>query len=439
MDIISLYDIFKQYPLISTDTRNIKPNSLFFALKGENFNGNKFAEEALLKGAAYVIVDEKEALRNASDKNKYILVSDSLKVLQALARYHREQLKIPIIAITGTNGKTTTKELAHIVLSKQYNVLSTFGNLNNHIGVPLTLLRINKNHELAIVEMGANHKGEIASLCEIAKPNYGLITNIGVAHMEGFGSIENLIDTKKELYDYIKDQDKDGRIFLNANSSILSEIAKKMELTTIEYGTGKIDDNFITGKILDAQPNLKLEWCIGSLCYITDTQLVGRYNLNNILAAISIAKYFGVSSKNISEALSEYEVNNNRSQFKQTEHNKLIIDAYNANPSSMSAALENFDELTSNNKVLILGDMQELGEQSETSHIDIVKLLEQYKFNQVYLVGKNFKKAAEGTNFVCFDNEKELRESIKKNPIKDKYILIKGSRSLQLEKIVDLL
>lgn len=435
MEISELYSIYLKHPVISTDSRVASKGSLFFALSGNNFDGNRFAEEAIANGASYAIVDNPDVVTS----NRFILVHNSLKVLQALANFHRNKFKIPFIAITGTNGKTTTKELVANVLSEQYNVLYTQGNLNNHIGVPLTLLRLTKQHEIAVIEMGANHREEIKELCNIVEPDYGIITNIGIAHMEGFGSEMNLINTKKELYDYIKENKPNGKIFINGNDALLTNLAKGLNLSTIEYGTGENNEYFITGKVLENAPMLRLQWCLGSICYETETSLVGDYNLTNVLAAITIAKYFGVCYTKINKALKEYQAINNRSQFKQTEKNKLIIDAYNANPTSMKAALENFNKISAENKILILGSMLELGEHSRLAHQNILDLIESYDLKDVYLVGNDFKELASNTKFHCFDNSEELKQYIKSHPITDSYILLKGSRGVKLEEISELL
>lgn len=433
MEISELYTIYTKSPHITTDTRNIQANSIFFALKGERFNGNQFAQKAIDQGCSYAVVDEKEYATGS----QFILVNDVLEVLQALAIHHRKQFKIPIVAITGTNGKTTTKDLTARVLEKQYKVLYTHGNLNNHIGVPLTLLQLTNEHEIAIIEMGANHPGEIAELCKIAAPNFGLITNIGIAHMEGFGSFENLVKTKKELYDYIGNQD-DGKIFLDAENLLLKELALEEELTAIEYGTADCEDYFINGGVIENTPFLKFKWCIANqVCQIVETHLVGCYNLTNALAAITIGKYFGVNSNSITQAITEYEPTNNRSQLKQTNKNKLIIDAYNANPTSMKAALENFKTLNVDQKVLILGDMKELGVNSLLEHQTIVDYAEQNGFDHAILVGENF--AQIDSKYPHCKNCEELKAYLVQNPIINSYILLKGSRGMKLEECIDLL
>lgn len=431
MEISELYEIFKKHPIVTTDTRNCPPNSVFFALKGEIFNGNKFAQQAIDSGCSYAIVDEAEY---ATSPN-ILLVEDSLKVLQKLANHHRKTFKIPVLAITGSNGKTTTKELVMTVLGKEYNVLATEGNYNNHIGVPLTLLRMKKEHDIAIIEMGANHLGEIKALAEIAEPNFGLITNIGRAHLEGFGSYENIIKGKGELYDFIRNT-KDGKIFIDSSNPTLMKISEG--LGRIEYGLNSKDSLFVTGTVLESSPYLSFEWCMASNCHTVSTHIVGDYNLPNALAAISIGKYFGVKSDLINQAIAEYQPTNNRSQLKKTEKNMLIIDAYNANPTSMRAALNNFSTLKVNHKVVILGDMKELGPDTAEEHQRIADLIaSSNEFEKVFLVGEYFSHVK--TNYSQFINFEEFKESLQKQPIEDSYVLLKGSRGMQLEKCIELL
>lgn len=430
MEIATLYELFKQHPLITTDTRNCPPNSIFFALKGDNFNGNKFAQQAIDSGCNYAVVDEAEY----ATSDKLILVEDVLIALQKLANYHRKTLKLPIIGITGTNGKTTTKELVTAVLSKDFNVASTKGNLNNHIGVPLTLLSITKEHEIAVVEMGASHVGEIKLLAEIAEPNFGLITNIGEAHLEGFGSFENIIKAKQELYDFIKTQ-KNGKVFVDFDNETLRNATIEKEITAIYYGTR--DEMFVAGRILENNPFMKFEWRFSQRFHTVQTHLIGSYNLSNALAAITIGKYFGVRSPLVSEAIEEYIPTNNRSQLKQTEKNTIIIDAYNANPTSMKAALENFSNLNAENKTLILGEMRELGENSKAEHQNIVDYITNKNIRNVFLIGHEFEETSNG--FKSYKNIDEFSKYLSENPIQDSYILLKGSRGIQLEKCLELL
>lgn len=430
MEISELYEIFKKHSQITTDTRNCPQNAIFFALKGDKFNGNEFAAKALEQGCSYAVIDEPQY----AISDRYIVVSDGLKALQQLANFHRRTLTLPIIGITGTNGKTTTKELVTAVLSQDYKVASTIGNLNNHIGVPLTLLNITKEHEIAVVEMGASHVGDIKELVEIAEPNFALITNLGHAHLEGFGSFENIIKTKKELFDYIK-QRKNGKAFVDYNNDRLKNIVEGEGITSIYYGTK--DDLFVTGHILENNPYLKFKWRFSQTFHTIQTSLIGEYNLSNALAAITIGKYFGVTSSLVSKAIAEYVPNNNRSQLKQTERNTLIIDAYNANPTSMKAALENFSHLDVKNKTLILGEMKELGQDSKLEHQKIIDFISDNQFSNVFLVGDSF--VSMETPYHNYRNVDDLKKDLEENPIKDSYILIKGSRGIQLEKCLDTL
>ena len=419
MKISDLYKIFNNHPNVTTDTRNIKENSIFFALKGDNFNGNKFARKAIKDGCHYAIIDQAEFQLN----KKYILVDDVLKCLQNLATYHRDQIMIPVIGITGTNGKTTSKELIYSCLSTELNTLATDGNFNNHIGVPLTLLRANKKHDIAIIEMGANHENEIKYLCEIAKPNYGIITNIGKAHLEGFKNIEGVKKTKKELYDYIKINH--GKIFINNEDTILKEISKDIE--KISYGlNGEINGSIINSSIFT---NVHFN------SQIIKTQLIGTYQFYNILLSIAVSTHFGIKLKNISKALTSYKPSNNRSQVIKTKSNTIILDAYNANPSSMYAMLNSFSKIQSKNKICILGDMAELGEYSKKEHLKIINLLVNLKINCLF-VGNEFSKINKISSFIDVEN---LINYLKKHQINDSTILVKGSRSIKLEKVIKVL
>ena len=429
MEIERLYEIFKQYPTITTDTRNCPEDSIFFALKGANFNGNQYASKAIELGCRYAIVDEAEF---ADEQKNILLVEDCLKALQDLAHYHRSKFSIPVIGITGTNGKTTSKELITAVLSQEFEVLSTQGNFNNHIGVPLTLLQMNKTHEIAIIEMGANHVGEIKILAEIADPIFGLITNIGHAHIEGFGSYENIIKTKSELYDYIRNR-KDGKVFIDANNDLLMKQAEG--LTTIQYGQG--EDLFVKGKAVSNDPYLSFTWQFSKDDHLVHTHLIGEYNLSNALAAVAVGKYFGVKKVRISEAIANYMPTNNRSQLKKTDKNTLVIDAYNANPTSMNAALQNFRKLDIPNKAVILGDMRELGADAAIEHQAIVDLVQDSDIKDAFFIGENFSKT--DTLLPRFEDLNAFLEYLKETPLTDKNILIKGSRGIQLEKCVDLL
>ncbi|MCC6691529.1 MAG: UDP-N-acetylmuramoyl-tripeptide--D-alanyl-D-alanine ligase [Bacteroidia bacterium] len=430
-----LYKIFENHPVVCTDTRIIKKGAIFFALKGANFNGNTFAESAVQKGCAYAVVDEEEYVKG---KN-FLFVPNVLEALQALANYHRRMFNIPFIAITGSNGKTTTKELITLALSKKYNVLSTKGNLNNHIGVPLTLLSLTKDHEMAVIEMGANHVGEIAALCLIAEPDYGIITNIGRAHLEGFGGPDGVKKAKGELYEYIKK--KNGLLFINAEDEVLLKMSEGIRVSS--YGTTNQVD--IQGTLIKADPFVKMRWKRKeSLTPLIDrdavnTQLAGRYNFDNLLAAVALAAHFGVDEHKINEALESYAPTNSRSQLIEKGNNKILLDAYNANPTSMKAAIDNFADLKWENKVLILGEMLELGADCSQEHQAVVNLVKEKKFSKIFLVGKNFKGLANTDGAQLFDTVDSLVEFLKKNPITGSALLIKGSRGVKLEKVVDVL
>ena len=426
MQIKELYKVFLKFPTISIDTRKIIKDSIFFALKGDNFDGNFYACEAFDNGAAFTVIDNKEFY---IDNGKYILVDDSLFVLQQLATTHRQNLNIPFIGITGTNGKTTTKEIINSVLSEKYSTLATLGNLNNHIGVPLTILEITNETEIAIIEMGANHVGEIGELCKIAQPDYGIITNIGKAHLEGFGSFEGVIKAKNDLYSYIRN--KKGKVFVNSGNELLMNLSENIDKIT--YGIS--DTDFCCGKIISANPNVEISYHYNGLNFNIKTNLVGSYNFENIMAAICVGIYFNVDHHLIKKALESYIPSNSRSQVVKTEHNTLILDAYNANPTSMEQAIINFAKMDTDNKVLIIGDMLELGSYSLDEHQNILNLIEKENFKNVILVGKDFKTV--NKNFLSFTTSDEAREWLKDNPILNSTILIKGSRGIKLEKILD--
>lgn len=425
--ISNLYASFIESTGVSIDTRNVNQGSLFFALKGANFDGNHFAEKALQKGAYKVVVDNEQVV-NGKD---YILVEDALVALQRLATYHRRKLNIPIIGITGTNGKTTTKELVNAVLNERYKVFATQGNFNNHIGVPLTLLSMNKSVEIGVVEMGANHPGEIEELCRISEPDYGLITNVGKAHLEGFGSFEGVMSTKAELYRYI--ENKSGTIFYNSDNSYLkSMLGVGASLCT--YGTDA--DNYVSVVEMQKSSRLNLTCRSGEDVLNICSMLIGNYNMENVLAAVAIGMYFKVDAANVVKAINAYCPDNNRSQLIVSDKNEIIFDSYNANPTSMMASLSNFIDISERHKVVILGEMKELGEESVKEHSVILSFLRNHSFFKVILVGDSYYP-------LLNDEEKgdwyksvgDLIEVLKENPIVGKFVLVKGSRSNQLEKL----
>jgi len=416
MKISDLYKIFLKYPKVSTDSRNIDKDCIFFSLSGPNFDGNKFAKQALDKGALYAIVsNEKYALNN-----KYIVVENTLTTLQDLAKFHRNKLKIPFIAITGTNGKTTSKELIYNCLQKSLSTCYTKGNLNNHIGVPLTILTITKEHQIAIIEMGANHIGEIKLLCEITQPNYGVITNIGLAHLEGFKSLEGIQRAKKELYDYIKLSN--GSIFINNEDKFLNIIST--DIKRISYGMS----GDVAGNIASSIPFININYK-GT---IINSNLSGNYQFDNIMLSICIAEYFQIKYVDIVKAISEYTPSNNRSQIIKTSNNKILLDAYNANPSSMKASIDSFASDKNSNKILILGDMFELGDYSSEEHKKIVELAKRTKIKS-FFIGKNFKYHNTENSYDTIEN---FIKNLEENPILDCFIFIKGSRGIALEKLV---
>ncbi len=424
MLIEELYKIFVSTNGVTTDTRNIVKNGMFFALKGANFDGNMYVDKAFEAGAAYAVVDNPKAVIN----NKTILVDNTLSALQKLATYHRQTLGIPVVSITGTNGKTTTKELVREVLSKKYVVAATKGNLNNHIGVPLTILEFTANTEIGIVEMGANHIGEIAELCNIGKPDYGLITNIGTAHIEGFGSYKGVVKAKTEMYKYIGEAN--GKVFVNNSDNVLMEYSDKYNLSKVMY-----PECFATSS--ESGILLSVNWNR----YTLSTNLVGAYNTDNIRAAIAVGTEFGVPVADIISAIEDYMPNNNRSQMLIKGDKKIVIDAYNANPSSMKVAIDNIEQMNADNKILILGDMLELGEVSDDEHKRIAERTDSSAFAKVYLVGEEFKKCAAGYlqngKLEFFDNVDMLADSDTFVLPDSCTVLIKGSRGIKLEKILD--
>lgn len=429
MEISSLYRIFRQHPVVTTDSRNCPEGSLFFALKGASFNGNAFARQALEKGCAYAVVDEPV---DGEADGRLIRVEDCLKTLQQLANYHRRQLGTPIIGVTGTNGKTTTKELISSVLSQKYHVLYTQGNLNNHIGVPLTLLRLTAGHDMAVVEMGANHPGEIEFLVHIAEPDYGIITNVGKAHLEGFGSFEGVVRTKGELYDYLRT--KPGSVvFIHQDNPYLNRMAQGLNL--VRYG--KPDSQALLsaeGEVTDCTPCLSFRWQTGHAgWHEVHTRLIGSYNLDNMLAAVAVGLHFGVSASQIDEALAGYVPRNNRSQWIETAANRLIVDAYNANPTSMMAALTNFRDMKVAPKMVILGDMKELGAGSREEHRKVIDFLKESSFQEVWLVGEAF--ASVQSSFRTFSDVEEVKKAIREQTPAGAFILIKGSNSMKLSQL----
>jgi UDP-N-acetylmuramoyl-tripeptide--D-alanyl-D-alanine ligase len=425
MTIAEIHRLFLQCTSISTDTRKIENNCMFVALKGENFDANTFAEEALAKGAKYVIVDNP----TYATSDKTIFVVDSLTALQQLATYHREYLKIPIVALTGSNGKTTTKELIQVVLAKKFKTKATKGNLNNHIGVPLTLLSFSKETEIGIVEMGANHQKEIEFLCEIAKPDYGYITNFGKAHLEGFGGIEGVIKGKSEMYTYLKANSK--TVFVNLDDAIQND--KTIDFNRITFSQKDTSANVFINEI-SANPFVKIK----TLTTEINSHLIGLYNTNNINVAITIGNYFGVSTSDIKVAIESYIPENNRSQLINKDSYEIILDAYNANPSSMKVALENFIQLDKTNKIAILGDMYELGEESLAEHKYIVDFLTKNSSFECYFIGKYFfENKSENSNFHFYESFEMFSNSLRNTNWKDKTILIKGSRGMALERTLE--
>ncbi|HEY0679795.1 MAG TPA: UDP-N-acetylmuramoyl-tripeptide--D-alanyl-D-alanine ligase [Chitinophagaceae bacterium] len=425
MNIEQLYEIYRNHPSVQTDTRKLQGGDLFFALKGPNFNGNAFAHAALKQGAAYAIVDEAPA-----DPHPNILVvENSLETLQQLAKFHRSKFSIPFIAITGSNGKTTTKELVHAVLATSFKTYTTQGNLNNHIGIPLTILQVRPDAEMAVIEMGANHRGEIASYCKYTLPTHGIITNCGKAHLEGFGGEEGVRKGKGELFDYLRSNG--GTAFVMWDYEYLREMSRGIK-TIIKYGTSGAD---VEGNVTQSEPFLEVAITKGAQIPFISTRLVGQYNLPNVLVAVCVGKHLGVSDEHIRNAIESYTPSNSRSQLLEKETNKIILDAYNANPSSMKLAIENLAKLPASSKVLMLGGMAELGEGSLQEHMSIVELISRYKWKDVVLVGGDFLKIKHP--YLSFNDAREAAGWYRNQHLQNAYILIKGSRSMQMEKVLE--
>jgi UDP-N-acetylmuramoyl-tripeptide--D-alanyl-D-alanine ligase len=429
MKIEELYKIYLQSRLVSTDSRKISPGSIFFALKGENFNGNQFALQAIEQGALAAIVDEETRAHHAG----IYRVDDVLTTLQKLAAFHRKQLGIPILAITGSNGKTTTKELCREVLAKKFNVYATTGNLNNHIGVPLTLLAMNDQVELGIVEMGANHFGEIRNLCEIAFPDMGVITNVGKAHLEGFGSLEGVARAKGELFDHLRANRK--TIFINDGNEYVRKLVPENYTPCVHYNSET------SARVVNKRSNpfLELDIRVSNQNYFLRTNLLGGYNAENVLAAFCVGIHMGVASEDIRDAIETYKPQNNRSQYVEGGKNRLFMDAYNANPSSMFAAVDEFLLAGEERKLLILGEMREVGDSSSREHKALIDHLKEKLVVQAICIGKSFEQAAAGTGYSYFETVEQLVSHLKDNPLSGYYILIKGSRANKLEKLMEVL
>lgn len=428
-----IYKVFEKSRLISTDSRVISPNSIFFALSGENFDGNNYVEAALEAGCIAAVSSDKKF----KGRDNVFVVEDTLKTLQQLANYHRRKLNIPILAITGTNGKTTTKELVSTVLAKKIRISYTSGNKNNHIGVPLTLLSMNRTVDMGVVEMGANHPGEIKTLCDIVEPNYGIITNVGKAHLEGFGSIEGVMKTKAELYDYLDAHN--GTIFMNAdNELLLKMVSNHTNLNIVTYGKGA--NCYCRGKYSEYAYQTSVTWETASTNGFAKSNLIGTYNFENILAAIAVGNHFQIHPTAIDAAISDYIPKNNRSQMTKTSRNSLILDLYNANPTSMKAAIESYNAIKEDHKSVILGDMLELGAESDSEHKNVLENIKNSGYETAYFVGKNFMKfAGEYKNYQFFATVEDINKYFVTNPEKGKMFLIKGSRGIRLEKVIDCL
>lgn len=441
MNIQELYAFYKQHPVVTTDSRDCPEGSIFIALKGESFDGNKFAIQALEKGSALAVVDDEQVynqfLEQPIEGKIMMLVPDSLQAFKDLAREHRRQFSIPVVGITGTNGKTTTKELVRTVLAQKYNVMATEGNFNNDVGVPKTLLRLSPEHEIAVVEMGASHPGDIKTLAETAEPTSGLITNVGKAHLQGFGSLEGVVKTKGELYDNLATRD-DSVIFINAANELLMNILPA-NVHPVQYCQGAENQGQrVIGEVVACDPFLRLRWRAGGEeWHQVATHLIGSYNIDNVLAAVTVGLFYGVAPEMINKAIENYIPSNNRSQLTETGRNHLIVDAYNANPTSMAAAIDNFALMQVGPKMAILGDMRELGESSHDEHVAAVNKLKSCQFDQVWLVGSEFE--AVDCDYRKFADVEAVKEAIKAEPINGYYILIKGSNGIRLFQLPELL
>ncbi len=432
MDLEPLYNAFLESEGVTIDTRDLKPGSIFFALKGEKQDGNRFAEDALEKGARAVVVSDPSI-----ENERAFKVEDPLKTLQDLARHHRKQLDIPVIAITGSNGKTTTKELTAKALAEHYTLFATPGNLNNHIGLPLSVLSIQSHHDMALLEFGANHPGENELLASICDPTHGLVTNIGLDHLEGFGDREGVFQGNKELIEHLSR--KNGHGFFHSDDPDIRRMEAEMKLSSTHYGTQPGAE--LQGKLLKADPYLELEWKWTGTEPVSHSRLksslIGTYNLPNILAALCIGSYFAVPKDRMESAIASYEPDNNRSQFLRTDRNALLLDAYNANPSSMEAAIESFLNMEGSPKAFILGDMLEMGDHEEKVHRRIVDLLQEKGLTEGILVGKAFHQAAAGSDITAYQTLEEAKEALQRSPYEGYRILIKGSRGLKLEELLE--
>jgi len=427
-----IYKYFEKYRLVSIDSRQVTQKSIFFAIKGDNFDGNMFVDDAFAAGCSAAVVSD----RKYSGRENVFVVDDTLKTLQQLANYHRRKLNIPIFAITGTNGKTTTKELVSAVLAKKFRVSYTSGNKNNHIGVPLTLLSMNNTIDMGVVEMGANHPNEIKTLCEIAEPNYGIITNVGKAHLEGFGSIEGVMKTKCELYDFL--DTNEGTVFINDDNEKLNEmLSGHNRLNVIRYGKNK--NCFCRGVYSEYAYQTTVNWETDKYSGFSKSNLIGAYNFENILAAVTVGAFFDIHPTAIDGAISDYIPKNNRSQMTKTSRNTLILDLYNANPTSMRAAIDSYNTITDDYKSMILGDMLELGKESDAEHKAVLQYVHECGYENAYFVGKNFYKYKDDYDYIFFETVEDLCKYYVTHPEKSKMFLVKGSRGIHLEKVIDYL